>query len=1108
MISVLYVDDEPSLLEITKLYLEQTAEFKVTTALSARDGLKKLDSSYYDAVVADYQMPSMDGIGFLKEVRSRKQNIPFILFTGRGREEVVIQAIDSGADFYLQKGGDPKAQFAELVHKIRQAVSMHTSDESLRRSEEKYRSLFEDSLDGLFITSTEGKILDINRKGISMFGYDSKAEMLGLDLIRDVASDPEEMKRILPIVNELGSHEFDGVVRKKSGVTMVTHCSLVAARDEKGVITTYRGIIRDITERRLVDQRLRESERTLRLTLEALRIGIWDWDVTEDRYSASPVYYTLLGYEPRTGPADRNEWMERVHPDDREFVREQVGNVLSGASRQYGYEARIRHADGTYRWAQVLGYGAEVDADGKVTRMIGIRMDISGRKEAERALHESERQLRAIADNFPDFITRFDREFRFIFVNPAVVQAFGIPAEQFIGKTLSELPARGAPGQNEAMIAGIRQAFEQGTPGTLEARWQTAQGDRVFEVRHIPEKDEEGRIVSVLGITRDITDEKRAEEALQESEQRYRSIIELNTAGYFRIELDGRFREVNDAWLRMHKYSSRDEIIGKHFSITQLDRDLESAQEIVKSLLAGRPIPSGEFSRLCRDGSVGYHTFSATPVVRHGRITGLEGFLIDITGRRQAEEALVESEAKFRNTFDWANDAIMLHTLTTDEVPGRFTDVNQAACRMLGYTRDELLALGPGDIVPAGLHHQLREIVRRAETEESVLFETRLLRKDGSEFPAESSGHLVTWDGKRVWISHIRDITDRKRAEEALRTSEQQYTRLFEHANDGIAIVQDGIIRKLNARVATMIGYTTGDLAGQSISRVIHPDDLPEVLDRHLRRLAGETGFPSIYTFRMVTKEGAPLWVELNTTVIDWQGRPATLNIIRDITDRKRADDALREANKKLNLLSSVTRHDVLNKLTILGGLIEISRSHSAHGEEMASYLDREMVEVSRIQRIISFTREYQEIGVHSAEWQAIGNVVAGAAGALDPGGVVLDLQLPECQVYADRLLQKVFYNLLDNSLRYGGEKLSRIRVSGTRTEGGLTITVEDDGDGIDPETKVHLFERGFGKNTGLGLFLAKEILEITGIAIRETGTPGAGARFEIQVPKEACRCP
>lgn len=177
-ISVLYVDDEPSLLEIARIFLERSGDMRVDTALSAVDGLGKLKNQAYDAIVADYQMPDMYGIVFLKLINDTGLGIPFILFTGRGREEVVIEAINNGAAFYLQKGGDPKAQFAELAHKIRQAVARKQAEEALRESEENYRALFDEAADLIAIVDSTGKFLDLNRRYEEESGY-SKPEMIG-----------------------------------------------------------------------------------------------------------------------------------------------------------------------------------------------------------------------------------------------------------------------------------------------------------------------------------------------------------------------------------------------------------------------------------------------------------------------------------------------------------------------------------------------------------------------------------------------------------------------------------------------------------------------------------------------------------------------------------------------------------------------------------------------------------------------------------------------------------------------------------------------------------------------------------------------------------------
>ncbi|MDP3563951.1 MAG: response regulator, partial [Methanoregula sp.] len=151
MISVLYVDDEPALLDIGKAFLEKSGSITVECSPSSADAQDRLKKHRYDAIVSDYQMPVTNGIEFLKYIRTNYGDLPFILFTGRGREEVVIEALNLGADYYLQKGGSPAPQFAELEHKIRQAVHQKQSDQRINESEERYRTLFENASDAIFL---------------------------------------------------------------------------------------------------------------------------------------------------------------------------------------------------------------------------------------------------------------------------------------------------------------------------------------------------------------------------------------------------------------------------------------------------------------------------------------------------------------------------------------------------------------------------------------------------------------------------------------------------------------------------------------------------------------------------------------------------------------------------------------------------------------------------------------------------------------------------------------------------------------------------------------------------------------------------------------------
>jgi len=194
-ISVIYVDDEPALLDIAQLFLERSRGFSVSTVTSGKEALEMLSSCEFDAVLSDFQMPEMDGIEFLKQVRFRNPSPPFILFTGKGREEIIIQVINNGATFYIQKGGDPKSQFAELAHKIRQAVAAVRAETALRQSEMLHKTIFKTSPDAIALTNTDVILSYASPAAIRLFDLSSENEALGTPLFDWIVPEKREMLR-------------------------------------------------------------------------------------------------------------------------------------------------------------------------------------------------------------------------------------------------------------------------------------------------------------------------------------------------------------------------------------------------------------------------------------------------------------------------------------------------------------------------------------------------------------------------------------------------------------------------------------------------------------------------------------------------------------------------------------------------------------------------------------------------------------------------------------------------------------------------------------------------------------------------------------------------
>ncbi|NLD56741.1 MAG: PAS domain S-box protein, partial [Methanomicrobiales archaeon] len=338
-----------------------------------------------------------------------------------------------------------------------------------------------------------------------------------------------------------------------------------------------------------------------------------------------------------------------------------------------------------------------------------------------------------------------------------------------------------------------------------------------------------------------------------------------------------------------------------------------------------------------------------------------------------------------------------------------------------------------------------------------------------------------------------------------LQQSEERYRTLAESARDFIYIIDtEDRVTYVNSFAAAAVGKTQEEIIGQTRS-ALFPEPESSRQNENIRSVF-TTGQPVKIESNLPLPSGEQ-WND--TLLVPLRDRNSTitgvLGITRDITQRKQMEEALFQVNKKLNLLSGVTRHDILNQLTALRTYLELSLDYTTD-PAMIDFIAKEKQITEIIDQQISFTRDYQKLGLNAPTWQEVNATISWIIQPLSDPSVRIAIDIPLLEVFADPMLEKVFYNLVDNAIRHGGKTLSEIRISEHEDSAGLLITVEDNGAGIADESKEQIFERGFGQNTGFGLFLSREILGITGITIRETGTCGKGARFEIRVPRGTYR--
>jgi PAS domain S-box-containing protein len=400
-----------------------------------------------------------------------------------------------------------------------------------------------------------------------------------------------------------------------------------------------------------------------------------------------------------------------------------------------------------------------------------------------------------------------------------------------------------------------------------------------------------------------------------------------------------------------------------------------------------------------------------------------------------------------------------------------------------------------------------------------------LLERAFSGDTAESSdiSFLAPMSGKQVWVrviysplydaTHaitgvigiIQDTTARKVMEYALQTtivqlmeSESKYRNVFNARNFPVLIVNAGshAIIDLNEAAAHLYGWSREEMLGMSIA------DLEADPDNAGDTPASDT--PHVRTCNQRKKDGTIFPADVSADYFFLHGKTVTIFSIQDLSSSRQVSEFLRTANTKLNLILGITRHDVLNNLTAVWGYNEMLQSDVTDSRSTEMLRKQEKAIVT-IRNQLESTRDYDDLGVRKPQWQNI-DVLAQKVLSQFIHTISFSCTTGDLEIFADPLLDRVLYNLFDNSFRYGGDQLSGIQISCRQVAGGLDLWYEDDGTGILPGEKEQIFARGFGKHTGMGLFLAREILLLTQIGIRETGTYGKGTCFQFHIPRGGFR--
>jgi PAS domain S-box-containing protein len=595
---------------------------------------------------------------------------------------------------------------------------------------------------------------------------------------------------------------------------------------------------------------------------------------------------------------------------------------------------------------------------------------------------------------------------------------------------------------------------------------------------------------------------------LRATVERYRTFIGVTGELAWTTNADG---EVLEDIPSFRKFTGQtyEEVKGWGWTNALHPDDLERTKRTWKEANRSKTKYAIEYRLRRHDGVYRYFMARGVPVFGEGgSVREWVGTCIDITERKKVEEELKSSEDRLRILFDCAPDAYYLSDLR-----GNFVDGNRAAEELTGYKRDELIGktflksniLPRNQIPKAAKLLALNALGKSTGPDEFVLN-----RRDGTRVQVEIKTYPVKIRDERLVLGIARDITQRKEKEKLALENEQRFRSLFSGNPEATAYLDPEFrICDINERFTSLFGYCLDEVKGKCIDDLIVPKDKIEEAETLDKKAAEE------YTYRdtvRIRKDGSPVWVSIAAASIIVEGKlKGYVGVYKDISQLKEAErkltntmEKLAVTNEKLRVVGGLTRHDIRNKLTAVSGNVYLARKQLPENSPVLANLEQISASVQQTVRILAFAKAYEMLGAEELSYVDVEKAVSEAVSLFSSLKNVKVVN--ECRgltVLADSLLRQLFYNLIDNSLKYG-ERLTEVKIRCEEKEDYLNMFYEDDGVGIPQASKSRLFSEGYttGKGSGYGLYLIKKMTEVYGWAIMENGEPEKGARFVMTIPK------
>ncbi|MCX5862918.1 MAG: PAS domain S-box protein [Deltaproteobacteria bacterium] len=980
-------------------------------------------------------------------------------------------------------------------------------------------------------------------------GYETIEAATGTDCLRFTIEQKPDLVLLdvmLPDINGIEVCKRIKLDKTLADIYVVLLSSLRTSSDDQaeGLETGADGYIaRPVSNRELLARvkallRLKRAEESIRKSEERFRrISSMTSDIsyscTKSNNAAYSIDWIMGAVERITGHSEDDVialgcWRNLVFDEDLPIFDSKVIGLAPGTSASC--ELRLAHNTGKVVWVASLAECVLDSGSPDSLRLYGALVDITERKLAEEELRESVEKYRAVFENATVGINLLDGQARIVDVNQALSSMLGYSVEELRELTFSEIThpddSEISRRNLEALMAGDIDSYR------IEKRYIAKDGSILWvDLSTSSIRDEKGEHVGTVGVIADITDRKVAEEALLESEEIFKYFMEYSPIYVF-------FKDENLRSLRLSK--NFETMVGK--PVTELlgksDDELFSS-EFAKSTVADdmRVMKEGKGITIEEELNGRFYSTTKFPILIDGNPRYLAGYIIDITDRKQSEDALRSSEERFRTLFETSNDAIFL----TDGP--KFIECNPKALQIFGCQEEkDMVGHTPMEFSPEkqpdGLDskEETLKYVKSAIESGPQTFNWQHCRKDGSPFDAVVTLNSLTLKGKAYLQGSVRDITESKLAEEAIRESEEKFSKAFFLSPDAITINRliDGMFVSVNEGFKQLSGYVEEEFVGKTVPE-INIWDNPEDRNRWIKRLKAE-GIVNNFEALFRTKDGDIIYGLVSASIIVLNGVDHILAVARDITERVRSEEEreslrsqLLQAQKMeaIGTLAGGVAHDFNNLLQVALGYSEIllvgkNPDHPDY-DKLHTINTTAKRGADLVQRLMVFSRK----GDTKPRSLNLNHEVTQLKKLLErtiPKMITIELSLQSWlpvinaePVQVEQILLNLAINAKDAMPESGGKLTIETRkvmldeeYCRTHLESKpgqyVMISVSDTGHGMSQETVQHIFEpffttKGEGKGTGLGLAMVYGIMKHHEGFINCYSEPGHGTTFRIYFP-------